>query len=127
MEKLLKSLVAIEEACAEAFNKNAVNRILEYFDTDISGFSSTTHDRFQGKDELRKTFEYYLAEADNSTYEIMEPEIMQFGDIAVLSFYWKVKLERGGKVKEVPGRGTHVYRRSGDEWKIVHEHFSRSH
>ena len=126
MNQLLNELVEIEKKCAEAFNKKDLSSILDYFSKDISGFSSTDHDRFQGRDELRQTFEYYLAEADSVTYEVMDPLITTAGETAILSFYWRVTLKTGNKRVEIPGRGTHVYHRQGEKWLIVHEHFSRS-
>lgn len=127
MENILNELVNIEHACARAFNQKNIPKILDYFDADISGFSSTAHDRFHGKDELQKTFEYYISEAEEVTFDIMEPELALFGEFAVLSFYWKVTLKSGAKETEIPGRGTHVYQRKNGKWKIVHEHFSRAH
>lgn len=127
MQDILNQLVGIEQKCAEAFNKKNVSQILDFFDAKISGFSSTEHDRFTGKDELKKTFEYYLSEAESVTYEVMDPQVSQFEDIAILSFYWRVTLRSGSKRLEVPGRGTHVFHKLNDQWKIVHEHFSRAH
>lgn len=127
MSKLLNELVDIEKKCAESFNKKDVSTILSYFSDDISGFSSTYHDRFQGKEELRKTFEYYLSEAEQVTYEIMEPSVTEVGETAILSFYWRVTLKTGKRRLEIPGRGTHVYNRQKGKWLIVHEHFSRAH
>jgi len=127
MQDILSQLVGIEQQCAEAFNKKDLRRILEFFDTDISGFSSTEHDRFDGKDELKKTFEYYLSEAESVNYEILDPRVSQFNEVAILSFYWRVTLRSGSKRIEIPGRGTHVFRKKNNQWKIVHEHFSRAH
>ncbi|MFZ0389001.1 MAG: nuclear transport factor 2 family protein [Calditrichia bacterium] len=127
MDEILKKLVNIEKSYAEAFNQKDIDTILDYFDPDISGFSSTRHKRFNGKEELRKTFEYYMSEADDVRFEISEPEVSRFGDIGILNFYWKVLLKNGSKSQEIPGRGTHVYQKSGDSWHIVHEHFSKAH
>ena len=92
MANLLDELIAIEESCAKAFNKKDLDSLLKNFSEKISGFSSTEHDRFQGQAELKKTFEYYLAEADNVTYEIMNPVATDLGEIDILSFYWRVTL-----------------------------------
>ncbi|MBN2366647.1 MAG: DUF4440 domain-containing protein [Calditrichaeota bacterium] len=127
MTTILDDLVDIEKKCARAFNQNDIDTILNYFSDDISGFSSTEHDRFTDKKELRKTFEYYLSEADEVTYDIMEPAVVQYGDTAVLSFYWRVTIKTGNRRIEIPGRGTHVYHKINDTWKIIHEHFSRAH
>ncbi len=127
MPAILDELIDIEKKCAKAFNQNDIETILKYFSDDISGFSSTEHDRFSTKEELRKTFEYYLSEADEVTYDIMEPSVVQYDDTAVLSFYWRVTLKTGHKRVEIPGRGTHVYHLVNNTWKIIHEHFSRAH
>jgi ketosteroid isomerase-like protein len=109
------------------FNKRDLDELLKNFSENISGFSSTEHDRFQGQAELKKTFEYYLAEADNVTFEIMNPVATDLNEIAILSFYWRVTLLHGNKRVEIPGRGTHVYLKKNGTWKIIHEHFSRAH
>jgi len=127
MSQILEELIGIEEKCAEAFNKKKLDELLGYFSDDISGFSSTDYDRFMGKAELKKTFEYYLAEADTLSYEIFDPSASQFGDTAILSFYWRVILKTGSKRLEIPGRGTHVFYQKAGNWQIVHEHFSRAH
>ncbi len=127
MGDLLQELVGIEKACAEAFNRRDVTAILAHFDEQITGFSSTRHQRFHGLDELRQTFEYYLSEAEQVSYEFSEPEVVSLDGIAILSFYWKVTLKSGEKVTEITGRGSHVFRKTDDGWKIVHEHFSRAH
>lgn len=127
MAAILDELVSIEKKCAEAFNKNSIADILQYFTEDVNGFSSTEHDRFRGKEELKKTFEYYLSEADSVSYDIMEPAASRYDDTAILNFYWRVTLKKGNKRVEIPGRGTHVYHKIGGAWKIVHEHFSRAH
>jgi ketosteroid isomerase-like protein len=127
MSLVKEELMLIEKSCADAFNKKDLSRLLSHFSDNITGFSSTEHDRFTGKDELKKTFEYYLSEADTVTYEIMDTTITQFGETAILSFYWRVTLKSGSKRLEIPGRGSHVFHKFGNEWKIIHEHFSRVH
>jgi ketosteroid isomerase-like protein len=127
MTEVYKELVAIEQECANAFNSKNVNEIIKYFSGEISGFSSTRHERFHGKDDLRKTFEFYFSEADEVKYEIMNPEVAEFDDIAIITFYWKVTLKSGMKQTDIPGRASHVYRHRDGGWQIIHEHFSRAH
>jgi ketosteroid isomerase-like protein len=127
MDKLLSELITIEQQCAAAFNEKNIPALLEFFGDEISGFSSTEHDRFNSKSELKKTFEYYLSEADTVTYEIIDPSVTEAGEVAILSFYWRVTLKTGNKRVEIPGRGTHVFYHEDGKWKIIHEHFSRAH
>lgn len=121
-------IIKIERECADAFNQQDLGKILDSFDESIFGFSSTRQERFIGKAELKKTFEYYFLQGDRVTYEITVPEVELIGDsLAICTFYWQVNIRDGSKSKEIPGRASHVYRNIGGQWKIVHEHFSRAH
>lgn len=127
MEGIENVILALEEDQVEAFNKGDIDKILSYYDSDIIGFSSTKHDRFIGLEDLRKTFEYYLQKTSKLEYSMSDPSVQVHGDIAILSFYWLVVMVFGKTRREVQGRGSHVYMKKNDEWKIVHEHFSRAH
>ena len=127
MGDILKELMSVEQSCADAFNQAKVQDILAYFSDEISGFSSTSHQRFNGKSDLEKTFDYYLSEAEKVTFELSEPRAIDLGDMAILDFYWVVTLITGEKKSEINGRGSHVYQRTNGEWKIIYEHFSRAH
>lgn len=127
MEEVARQLIEMEEQAARAFNRRDLERILEFFDPEsFSGFSSTKFDRIHGLKDLRKTFEFYLGEAEQVDYSIAKPEVQVYGGAAVVTFYWQVKL-RGKKLKQtLRGRATHVYIREEDRWRIVHEHFSKA-
>lgn len=127
MADVEKHLIELEQKQAEAFNRGDLEEVLAYFDPALVGFSSTRHERIHGLQALRETFEYYLKRAEKVTYEIQEPEAIIYGDTAIVTFYWTVELVSSGKTTSVHGRGTHVYLRRHDQWKVVHEHFSRAH
>ena len=122
-----QEILAIEEGLVNAFNLADIDKILTYFDTDLTGFSSTQHMRLASPAELRKTFEYYMAKAPTVDYVISDPQVTVYGDTAILTFYWAVRMRNGKKRKPIEGRGTHVLSKRNGKWKIVHEHFSRAH
>jgi ketosteroid isomerase-like protein len=120
-------ILAIEHAMSDAFNTGKVEEILKHFDEELICFSSTQHERLVGLNALRETFHYYLKEADQLEYSMVSPIIKILDEnVAVATFYWLVVLINGKTRREVQGRGTHVYIKREDGWKIVHEHFSRS-
>lgn len=127
MEEVARQLVEMEVQAAHAFNRGDLDRILECFDPDsFSGFSSTRYDRIRGLRALRRTFEFYRAEAENVDYTISRPEVQVHGGAAVVTFYWEVRL-RGKKIRQtLHGRATHVYIQEQGRWRIVHEHFSKA-
>lgn len=127
MENVKKQLIEIEEAMVKSFNENKIEESLGFFDTKFIGFSSTAHDRLGGLDALKQTFEYYLNQSTDMEFHISSPVVQLFDQTAVVSFYWVVVLITGDSRKEINGRGTHVFNKIDNKWKIVHEHFSKAH
>ena len=127
MDKLRAKLIEIEEELSLAFNNGNIDKLMGFFDKEIAGFSSTIHERYNGLVELKHTFEYYLNEPGKMEYFISSPLVQIHECTAVVSFYWTVAIIHGNSRHEIGGRGTHVFVNKEDEWKIIHEHFSREH
>ena len=127
MENDKQAILDLEDQQVEAFNNGEIQTLLSFFDADLTGFSSTRHMRLASLNELQDTFEYYLSKAPKIEYRISDPCVKMTGDTAILTFYWSVKPKNGKKSRPIEGRGTHVYAKRGGSWKIIHEHFSRTH
>lgn len=128
MGAIEKQILEVEKQMVEAFNRGIVEELVAFFDEGVIGFSSTRHERLMGLDDMRETFLYYLKESDSLEFNITSPLIKVVDDnCAVMTFYWLVVMVSGNKRREIHGRGTHVYAKKGEKWKIVHEHFSRAH
>ena len=122
-------ILKVEQAHVEAFNNADLDKVLSYFAPEINGFSSTHNDRYRGRDELRKTFEYYLQKSDRVFYEISEVEVEMLagGENALVTFYWKAAPLVNAEEEVITGRATHILARKDGQWQIIHEHFSRAH
>lgn len=127
MAEIEKQIVQIENDIAAAFNQRNVEGILAFFDESTMGFSSTKHERLRGLEALRKTFSYYLQQSEKVEFALDEIRVQSFGAGAVSTFYWSVTVGTGKGEHEIHGRGSHVFVEKNGQWKIVHEHFSRSH
>ena len=119
-----QQILQLERAQARAINNGDLPSALQMFDRGFVGFSSTQHKRIRGLAALRKTFVYYRKRAPKLVYHIEQPHVSINGATAVATFYWTVQLGRGHKIH---GRGTHVFTKQGQNWRVVHEHFSRAH
>jgi ketosteroid isomerase-like protein len=119
-----RELIQLEQEQVAAFNRHEIRALLSNFDRKFVGFSSTRHERISGSAQLSNTFRHYMNVSPKVRYAISQPRVQMLGDSAVVTFYWKVRLAPGHSIE---GRGTHVFARKGKQWKIVHEHFSRSH
>lgn len=119
-----RAILRLERAQVADFNHHRIKALLAHYANAFVGFSSTRHERIAGRAALAKTFQHYLKVSPRVRYGITQLRIQVLGDAAVASFYWKVQLAPGHSVE---GRGTHVLVRQHGQWKIAHEHFSRSH
>ena len=127
MDFIQKEFVGKEKAMVKLFNTKKIDSILEYFSDNFVGFSSTKHERLTKTSQLKKTFLHYLGEGDQVKYSIKNLKVNIYGECALTSFYWQVDIHKKKKVKSLSGRASHVYMQEADEWKIVHEHFSKAH
>ena len=124
MTAVEREILRLERQQVADFNRRDLKALLEQFEPGFVGFSSTRHERIAGRAALKRTFEHYLDQSPRVRYRIAEPRVQLFGETAVVSFYWVVELSRRHRVE---GRGSHVFIRHDNHWRIAHEHFSRSH
>ncbi|MEK7729777.1 MAG: nuclear transport factor 2 family protein [candidate division KSB1 bacterium] len=122
-----QQLVKIETDIAAAFNRRDLKGVLAFFEEETMGFSSTKHERLRGLEDMRKTFNYYLQQSEKVEFALDEIKVQHFGAAAVSTFYWSVTVGTSTGEHEIHGRGSHVFVEKNGTWKIVHEHFSRSH
>jgi len=127
MDTFEKEVVNIEKSIVKYFNQKDINGILKFFVKGFTGFSSTRHERLTSVGQLKQTFLYYLKEGDKVTYSINGLKVHIYGEFALATFYWKVNIRKRRKVRNVNGRGSHVFLMQEDTWKIVHEHYSKAH
>ncbi len=119
-----QQILRLEREQATAINCRDLRGSLQMFDKSFVGFSSTTHKRIRGLGALGKTFQHYWRRSPKMTYRIEELQVHTSSSTAVATFYWSVGL---GARRTIHGRGTHVFARKGNNWRVVHEHFSRAH
>ncbi|HEV8385722.1 MAG TPA: nuclear transport factor 2 family protein [Candidatus Acidoferrales bacterium] len=117
-------ILRLESEQAAAINRRDLRGSLAMFDGNFVGFSSTKHERIRGLTALGKTFQHYWQRSPKMTYRVEDLRVLVSGRAAVATFYWSVGL---GARRTIHGRGTHVFTRKGNSWRVVHEHFSRAH
>jgi ketosteroid isomerase-like protein len=82
--------------------------------------------RVEGWEAVRDSFDQVAGSASGGKIELRDQLIQVVGDMA-----YEVGVERGeftmaGDRIEIEQRVTNVYRRQGDEWKMVHHHTDTS-
>lgn len=73
-------------------------------------------------DEIRDYFETFLRRDPRGVVD--ESTIFEFGDVAVRAGQYTFDLTDDGRTSRVPCRFSFVYRKDGDDWKIIEHHSS---
>jgi ketosteroid isomerase-like protein len=129
MDSLLDELLSLERSALDRWIKLDPDGYFELSAPDITYFDPTTERRINGLEALRlrlapiKDTKLPFA---NPRYDILDPKVQRYGDIAVLTFHVVNYGQFPDGVQRVLARwnSTQVYARTTGNWKIIHSHWS---
>lgn len=87
-----------------------------YFD-DIAA-----HTRLDGLEEIQKHLTSLEGKIPVHNYEIVDPKVQVFGDVAILTLRYHATMPDGQAGP--PWKATSVYNLVNDDWQVVHAHWS---
>jgi ketosteroid isomerase-like protein len=120
MDKTETAIVALERAALDRWGKGDPDGYLALSADDVTYFDPFVQQRLDGIDALRAWYEQVRGKIRIDRDEIVNPKVQVIGDAAILSMQFVSHGSEGAKRWNC----TEVYRRSGDEWKILHTHWS---
>ena len=91
---------------------------------EVTYFAPGTSGRLDGIGALKATYATFAGKVNVPRFEILNPKIQFHGDMGVFT-YNVHEYDSEGTVT-YPWDATEVYRRTGDEWQIVHAHWSKT-
>jgi len=84
-------------------------------------FHPRQYDRFDEIEETRQGLEAMFARLGESTWSDAHVELHQRGDVAWLTSHFVIE---SGSSEPLVGRGTEIWTRSSDGWRLSHGHWS---
>jgi Domain of unknown function (DUF4440) len=114
-------IVAMERAALDRWCKGDPSGFLEISASDVVYFDPYLRSRLDGLDALSAYYESLRGKVSASRYELENPLVQVIGSAAVLTFNFT---SWGGNEDAFSWNCTEVYRRSGDDWRIVQTHWS---
>ncbi|ATQ77070.1 DUF4440 domain-containing protein [Massilia violaceinigra] len=132
VSKITETIVALELAINERWNKGDVDGALEMYSEDVTYFDPVTERRLDG----RKTVETYFRQFFEGKLNILRNEfpnpqviVSDGGDLAVLHYNLIniVPDGQGGEKQGTPWNSTQVYRLIDGQWRVVHVNWSFTH
>ncbi|MER7002529.1 nuclear transport factor 2 family protein [Dactylosporangium sp. NPDC000555] len=93
---------------------------------DVVSYEHVAPLEYVGIDAVREVCRQGLEASDNTvTWEVPDLRVVVDGDLAVGWGLNRIRVPRpDGSTTEYRSRGTRVFRRTGGEWKLVHQHLS---
>jgi len=118
-EDLATTIIAMERAALEEWNKGNPTGYLDIYAEDITYFDP--FQRIIGFEKIRELYESIRGEVQVEKYEIIDPVVQISGKTVVLSY--NLVSCSGDKVYH--WNCTEVYQQQPDtQWKIIHNHWS---
>ena len=79
-----------------------------------------------GWEDVKQLYASFGSTFSERTLTARDVSIHVSGDAAWVEFYWHFvgKQRKDGSMMQTDGRETQIYNRSGDQWQLVHVHYS---
>lgn len=94
---------------------------LEISAPDVVYFDPFLARRIDSKDALAEYYEPLCGKVYADSFELLNPEVQDCGNVAVLTFNF---VSRGNNGRELRWNATEVYRRDEPGWRIIQTHWS---
>lgn len=119
----LETILARERLALDRWAQGDPYGYLEIDAEEITYFDDiAAQQRIDGLEEMRGYFAALVGKIPPHRYEITDPKVQLFGDVAVLTMHYEPSTLEGEPLP--PWKVTSVYHRSADEWMLVHAHWS---
>ncbi len=120
-EEIEQTILTLEQNALDRWANEDQIGFSDNFAEDATLFDFVeAHVRIDGIENLKKYFASFQGKVPIHKYELINPKVQVYGEMAILSFWWKIEDEIG----EPSWKATSVYRLHNDTWKVVHAHWS---
>lgn len=116
------TIVAQERAAMERWYTGDPSGYVELFADDLSYFAPVTGGRLEGISALKDLFGPIEGKINIPRFEMLNPKLQLHGDVGVFTYQLDEYADDGSA--SARWNATHVYRRIGAQWRIMHAHWS---
>ena len=119
-------IIAIERKALDRWAKGDPMGFVEISSPDVVFFDPYTDLRIDGREALRRYFAPLSDKIHNNYYELIGPKVQIHGDIAVLTYNYVSYKTADCSAKESRWNCTENFLLRGDQWRLIHSHWSRT-
>ena len=114
-----------QDSWVEAVTSQNIEKIMEHYAPQVRAFDAVAQLQFCGRDEYGEHWRKCLTACTLTAFEVAELQIETEGDLAVLTFLNRCGgKDEKGEENSCWMRASQIYRLFGQDWQIIHEHFS---
>jgi hypothetical protein len=114
-------IITMERAALDRSDRGDAEGFLEISASNIVYLDPSLNKPIDGLAELTAYYRNFQGGDTGAAGEMTNPKVQVLGDVAVLTFHYIVR-RQNAVVRE--WNATEVYRRSGQDWRIVNTHWS---
>ena len=123
--QVASQIIAREKAAIEAWEKKDKAFWTDYLTEDATYFGPRSpYLDVDPKVNFVPKLEQYLAQFKYLDFQMYNPRVQVYGDVAVLMYNEAVTADISGKVMSFTGKVTSVYVKQGNTWRVAHGHES---
>lgn len=115
-------IVAREQAAMKRWYAGDPSGYVELFADDLTYFAPVTGGRLEGIRALKDLFAPIEGKINVPRFEMLKPKLQLHADVGV--FTYQLNEYPGGGLAGARWNATHVYRQTGEQWRIIHAHWS---
>ncbi len=121
-QNVYETILAQERPALERFYKGDPSGYRELFADELTYFDPGTGARLDGISALKEYYAPLEGKINVPRHEVLNPRIQLHGDIGVFTYNLNEYASDGPA--SARWNATEVYRRIGEEWRIIHAHWS---
>lgn len=125
-DTIAATILSLERGALDRWGKGDVEGYLEIYADDVSYFDPITAARIDGLPAVADYIRPWTGKIRVPRYEIINPQVVTDGNVAVLSYNLVnyIHAADGSETVGTRWNSTQVYRRTDDQWRVVHVHWS---
>jgi hypothetical protein len=108
----------------DCWTKGDGKDLVNFFHRNMVAITPTNRSRLEGRDACVASWVGFVSMAKVLHWKELDPQIQIHGDSAVVTYYFDMSFEMGGRTIKMGGRDMFVFVREDGKWWAVADQFS---
>jgi ketosteroid isomerase-like protein len=125
-QQIADTLIAMEKAALDRWGNGDPDGFLEIIAEDYTYFDPFIDSRVDNHEAIKVIYDAIRGQVSVDRFELIDPKVQIDGDIAILTFNYKSygRLSDGTEGERSHWHTTEVFRKYGEDWKLISTHWS---